>query len=107
MRSEVASLVSTALVAASPSCLCCSIEAISYAEPRTFSIHQKAEMERLVKEELQYALWIIAKSLGRISRSTSSNPGSTEDVLMVTNSRLVASLHRKRLGQEARGTGGC
>jgi hypothetical protein len=46
--------------------LCCSIEAISYAEPLTFSIHQKAEMDRLVKEELQSALWITAKNLDRI-----------------------------------------
>jgi len=35
---------------------------ISYAEPLTFSIHQKAEMDRLVKEELQYALWVAAKT---------------------------------------------
>jgi hypothetical protein len=61
MPSAIDSPVTTAIVAASPSCLCCSIEAISYAEPLTFSIHQKAEMNRLVKEELQSALWITAK----------------------------------------------
>jgi hypothetical protein len=73
MPSAIDSPVTTAIVAASPSCLCCSIEAISYAEPLTFSIHQKAEMDRLVKEELQSALWI-SETLGRISRSTLSNP---------------------------------
>jgi hypothetical protein len=46
-------------------------------------------MDRLVKEELQSALWITVKNLDRISRSTSSDLGSTEDVLMVTNSRIV------------------
>ena len=38
----------------------------------TFSIHQKAEMDRSVKEEIQSALWITAKTPGRISRSTSA-----------------------------------
>jgi hypothetical protein len=55
-------------------------------------------MDGLVKEELQSALWITAKNLGRIIRSTSSNPGSSEDVLIVTNSRFVgnSSITRRR-----------
>jgi hypothetical protein len=62
-------------------------------------------MDRFVKEELQSALWITAKNLGRISRSTSSNPGSTEDVLMVTNSRIVGDLESAGLNRHVVGDG--